>query len=140
MVEINVHSTLGNPAWWGAFLANYPPSGQWEKGHLIGARFGGPDWPGKNFAAQYARFNVSAWKTCENRIAKIVEKAVNCGGCIKIKIGIKYMTAEKLIPYSFSIALQGIGYKIKNPFDVFLKHDPNTVAPDRCENRPENNE
>jgi len=108
-------------------------------GHLIASIFGGSRDPEKNLAMQYDSFNRGPWETCENRIAKIVEKAVASGGCVKITVAINYMSDEKAIPYSFNIALEGIGYTLNSPFNVSYMHLRDADTNSRCKNTTENN-
>ncbi|HEY1065248.1 MAG TPA: DNA/RNA non-specific endonuclease, partial [Pirellulales bacterium] len=99
LVQYNLSRTdLVDPEWWDAFLVNYAARGLWDKGHLIASIFGGSTNPDQNNAAQNRNFNRSAWKTCENRIAKIVERAVSCGGCVKMTITIEYSSSDPAIP------------------------------------------
>jgi hypothetical protein len=135
------YQTILGPDWWQQFVDKYKTE-QWEKGHLIGSRFGGPREATKNFAPFHHRFNVSAWETCEYRIAEAVKAAVKCKKCVEMTVTVEYegdQPKDKAVPKRFRIQLKGLdGFRLKKAFDVLLTHMPNEPHPARCEDIPDN--
>ena len=73
---------------------------RWEKGHLIGAQFGGPPTEG-NLAPQYREVNRGPIQSCDNRVKAA---ALRCG-CVRLTVEANYGLQRKIVPVSFTITV-----------------------------------
>jgi hypothetical protein len=89
------------PAWWDDFKAANTANGQlWEKGHLLGAQFGGPPQL-DNLVPEYRSVNRGPIQSVDNRIKEALRL-----GPVNLRVDVNYGAQRKIVPLSLTISIR----------------------------------